>query len=183
MKINKSDALFLYKLICKYSSDTDSLSVEEFERLCQLSEDLEEFILSGSDNNDDSSTCSDEDEEYSDNDEDHDDDDDDDDDDDPQTDPDMKVSSSTLEDLEPITVCIEGGKSVILEFEEYNGKVDVLLELGSSVISDVELICLTKEKLSIRSTAGWNSFEIKNKLPKSWTEHLQFDKLCEVVVD
>lgn len=175
MRLDKSDALFLYKVLFHYSmnpENTSSLSEDDFDKLGHLQEDLKDTILTAT-----SISTEEEDSEEEEADE--------------EEEEDLEeeeeeevvgiVTASSLSALKAVSVTTQNGQKSTLEFEESGDTVDALLDGGSLIIGDVTHIKATDSAVELCAGDEWHAFPVK-KLPKTWLSLLK-DGLLEVVPD
>lgn len=204
MKINKSEALFLYAFLWNQKYNQTPLDSEDENRMLDLLDSAKEFLTSFDDGHeecdddycDDCGNSSDEDgdlyldEVVVDVDDVEDDDSEDEDDvDESNEDEDLEeneepscfVSATDLSDLPKIKVTDEEGNKVSIEFDanDTSNSVDVLLDEGSVIIDEVRLIRLTSTSIEIHDGDDWLKFTFK-KAPKTWANLFELDSICGV---
>jgi hypothetical protein len=185
MKLSKTAALFLYKVLYHYSATYRSLSSDDLETLDHLTSEIEYFLMNPSeedhqDSDDFEDDSEEEDCESDDDDEEEEDVDDDEEENDEVIDSTATVPVDVLIDLPPLRVSASGHKYT-LEFESVgkDSEIDVILDEGSVIIESVTHVKVEDNALSFYTDNGWEKYDVK-RLPKLWMKHLKADNVYSI---
>lgn len=172
MRLSKSDALFLHKILFHYTLSApnfDSLAPGDIDTLEAIVQELRSFILNDVDGISSSESpqhdANVETEDSQDSDE--------------FEDPDAEVSADDLEGLKPMFVTTPTGQKASLEFEAIGDGVDALIDGGSLIIDEVTHLRVHPDAIELYSGDEWHEFPFK-KIPKDWVALLEKEKLYEI---
>lgn len=169
MKINKSDALFLYKVLFHYAN-MQQAAHGDTDRVLELSEDLRRFILESDPEaaGDDADSDSDDNQEEL-----------------LSEDADFTVNGSDLHDLPEMSAQDESGNTHKIEFELLSdgesASVDLIVD-GDIGAEDVEFVRVGESTLTLQTSEGDILKYTFKRLPKRWSSILH-SGLHEVVLE
>lgn len=181
MKLTKHDVLFLHAALWHLSLTT-SLGLDVQDKLNDMLETFSDCLLSGDDQEEtdgdlvlDDSSDDESDDELDDYAEDS-----------QETEVDLWISDTILDDLPPAKVKSADGTTTSLEFEMGQGSddpsVDVILD--AEIINNVQAIKLSNDMLHVWSPeSDWLEFSFVRKLPKTWARHLEVDTIYGIIKD
>lgn len=169
MNLSKRDALFLYKTLYHFSVVNPDF--DEMTSLEDLSDRLENFLLSSSDLEEDEEreeeedTSSDDDEEE----------------DTEKLEADDTLLISDLNNLSSLRVETPDGSKATLEFEDVGdlNSIDALIDGGDVIIDSVTHIKATSSSIELFDGEEWHSYGYK-RLTKQWSDLLEVDTVYDV---
>lgn len=162
MKLTKPDVLFLHSLLFHFLTQDHGSDVSS--RVHDLMNDMEDFLLSGEEEETESEQEEDALEEEQEDDVDAEEEEE-----DTEVEAEDFLTPEAAGKLPPVTVTSPTGEKVTLEFEDVgeDDLVDVLIDDGSVIIDSVTQLKVTQSSVEVYDGEQWHVFAMK-RLPKSW---------------